>query len=82
MSNTNKSSSRGSLGVSTTEETTPNEHNTLSLAHPQQEPNGNALLLFGVATSSGKLHNHLLTCFHLGRAYLSWGDHGILFDIC
>ena len=51
MSDTDKSSSSGSLGVATNEETTPSQHNTLSPVHPQQEPNGNGLLLLDGASS-------------------------------
>ncbi len=51
MSDTNKSSSRGSLGVSTSEETTPNQHNISSLVHQTQEANGNGLLLLDGASS-------------------------------
>ena len=51
MSDTNQSSSKSSLGDSSSEETKPSQHNTLSLAHPQQEPNGNGLLLLDGASS-------------------------------
>ena len=51
MSDTDKSSSSGSLGVATNEETTTSQHNTLSPVHPQQEPNGNGLLLLDGASS-------------------------------
>jgi threonine synthase len=51
MSDTNQPSSKTPWGVATSEETTPSQPNTLSLAHPQQEANGNGLLLLDGASS-------------------------------
>ena len=51
MSDTNHPSGKSSLGVPTSEETTPGQPNTLSLVPPQQEPNGNGLLLLDGASS-------------------------------
>ena len=51
MSDKNQSSSRGPVGVSISEEAAPSQHDATSLANPQQEPNGNGLLLLDGASS-------------------------------
>ena len=51
MSDTNQSSSKSSSALSTSEESPPQEHSTLSPGQPQQEPNGNDLLLLDGASS-------------------------------
>lgn len=51
MPDTNQSSVKSSLGVSTREETIPSQQNSPSLVNPQQEPNGNGLLLMDGASS-------------------------------
>ena len=51
MSDTNQSSPKSSLSGSTSEETAPSQHDVLSLAQPQQEQNGNGLLLLDGASS-------------------------------
>ena len=51
MSDSNQPSSRSSSALSSSEETPPKEHSTLSSGQPQQEANGNDLLLVDGASS-------------------------------
>ena len=51
MSDSNQPSSRSSSALSSSEETPPKEHSTLSSGQPRQEANGNDLLLVDGASS-------------------------------
>ena len=51
MSDTDQSSPKSPLGVSTSVETTPSQTDALRVIHPPQEPNGNGLLLLDGASS-------------------------------